>query len=125
MNHPFSNYPFTTLLHQHLKKQHLSQEKLGELIRVTRECVNRVCVGAEEPSLRFLTAVAYVLCLTPHEARVLFSSAGYDLDSPHPKYSRARAVLDVPHDLSDPAKTKATLDQLALFGLAPEDKDSC
>ena len=108
-----------------MKQKCFSQESLAGLIRVSRERVNRVCTGTQEPSLQFVVASAYALCLAPHEARAFFSAAGYDLDSPHPKFSQIRAAIDIPHDLSDPGKTKDALDQLAKFGLAPEDKDGC
>lgn len=125
MDHPFSQYPFALALNQLMKQKCFSQESLAGLIRVSRERVNRVCTGTQEPSLQFVVASAYALCLAPHEARAFFSAAGYDLDSPHPKFSQIRAAIDIPHDLSNPGKTKDALDQLAKFGLAPEDKDGC
>ena len=123
MNHPYIDYPFTKCLNEIMKEKKFSQERLGALVRTSREHVNRVCSGAEEPSLKFIGAAAYVFCLSPYDVRMFFSDAGFDLDSKNPKMVKARAILDVSHTIDDYEILQEKLDALAMFGLAPYDRD--
>lgn len=124
MQQSYIDYPFTKCLRKTMKERRLTQSGLAELTRTSREYVSRICSGAVEPSLKFVCTAAYILCLSPHNARMFFSDAGYNLDSEHPKMVQARAVLDTPHQIDNSEERKKVLDQLAMFGLAPRDKDA-
>lgn len=122
MKNKYLYYPFTVQLNRIMDEKGLKQETMAGLVRLSREYVSRICSGAVEPSLKFVCTAAYVLCLSPHNARMFFSDAGYDLDSKNPKMAQAREVLDTPHQIDNSEERNKVLDQLAMFGLAPRDK---
>ena len=114
---------FCDLLRMHMRSQSCTQEQLASMARVSRETINRVCTGTNRPSIQIIGAIVYILCLSPHDARALFLSAGYWLDAPDPSVAKARAIIDAPHSVDDPEKLRAALDMLAACGFANRDHD--
>ena len=123
MEHPFSSSHFCELIRKYLRERMLSQEDLAAKARITRESMNRIINGATKASPRFVGAVAFILCLSPHECRILFRSAGLELDSSYPYYDKLRDVLDTPHDPDDENSIREGLDILASVGFANRDRD--